>query len=59
MQYMKLQRMQRVRHELMTGVEVTSVTDVALKWGFAQLGQFAVDYRAAFREKPSDTLHKR
>lgn len=59
MQYVKSQRMQRVRHELMSGIDITSVTDVALKWGFSHLGQFAVDYRALFGEKPSDTLRKR
>jgi len=33
-----------------------NVTQVALRFGFRELGRFAVDYRAAFGESPSDTL---
>ena len=34
------------------------ITDVANKWGFWHLGQFAGDYRAWFGELPSQTLKR-
>jgi AraC-like DNA-binding protein len=36
----------------------THVTDVALRYGFHQLGRFAVDYRRTFHEPPSQTLRR-
>ncbi|MDA4848554.1 helix-turn-helix transcriptional regulator [Hoeflea poritis] len=33
-----------------------TVTDVALKWGFSNLGRFAAQYEAKFHEKPSQTV---
>ncbi|MDR8071912.1 AraC family transcriptional regulator [Burkholderia cenocepacia] len=59
MQYVKNLRLQRVREELLDSTTARSVTDVALRWGFSQLGQFAADYRTKFGEKPSDTLRRR
>jgi len=37
---------------------VTRVTDVAHRWGFWHMGQFAADYRRQFGELPSDTLQR-
>jgi AraC-like DNA-binding protein len=34
------------------------ITDIANKWGFRHLGQFAGDYRAWFGELPSQTLNR-
>jgi AraC-like DNA-binding protein len=34
------------------------VTDVALRWGFLELGRFSVQYRQRFGEAPSETLKK-
>jgi len=36
----------------------TKVSDVAKRWGFWHMGQFAVDYRKQFGEKPSQTLNR-
>lgn len=33
----------------------STVTDIALKWGFSNLGRFAMQYGERFGEKPSDT----
>jgi transcriptional regulator GlxA family with amidase domain len=33
-----------------------TVTDVAVRFGFFELGRFAATYRRAFGESPSDTL---
>ena len=35
-----------------------NVTQVALRFGFRELGRFAVDYRAVFGESPSETLRR-
>ena len=35
-----------------------TVTDAAMRFGFRELGRFAVDYRAAFGESPSETLRR-
>jgi transcriptional regulator GlxA family with amidase domain len=35
-----------------------TVTQVAMRFGFRELGRFAVDYRAMFGESPSQTLRR-
>ena len=35
-----------------------NVTQVALRFGFRELGRFAVDYREVFGESPSETLRR-
>ena len=52
----RLVRLHRARRLLAAGGRSTSVTEVALRCGFDQLGRFAVDYGRLFGEKPSDTL---
>lgn len=50
-------RMERARHDLLAAdPTVTSVTDVAARWGFFHLGRFAQTYRAMYQELPSQTL---
>lgn len=56
MRYVRDQRFDRARRELMGGAPDATVTQVALRWGFAHLGRFAVEYRRRFGESPSDTL---
>jgi AraC-like DNA-binding protein len=34
------------------------VHDVATRWGFWNLGEFAADYRRQFGELPSETLRR-
>jgi transcriptional regulator GlxA family with amidase domain len=56
MRFLREQKLQSVRNELLNPTGQTSVTDCALKWGFNHLGRFSSYYLKRFGEKPSDTL---
>jgi AraC-like DNA-binding protein len=58
MKFLREQRMARVMEELSQPVEKTTVTEVALKWGFCHLSRFSSYYSARFGERPSDTLSR-
>ncbi len=59
MEHLRTLRLDRARAELnLPRDEATSVTTVALRWGFGHLGQFAADYKARFGELPSSTLRR-
>jgi AraC-like DNA-binding protein len=48
--------MTAAREELASPGATTTVTDVALKWGFNHLGRFSGFYVRQFGEAPSETL---
>ncbi len=55
--YLHLRRMHLARRALLSGTcETTKVTNVAMQFGFWELGRFAVAYRRLFGESPSATL---
>ena len=55
--YMRAKRLESVRRALRDrSTPRLTVTDVAVHYGFYQLGRFAAEYRKAFGEVPSDTL---
>jgi AraC family ethanolamine operon transcriptional activator len=57
--YLTRRRCTAARAELREADPATvSVTDIATKYGFWQLGRFAREYRQLFGERPSDTLGK-
>jgi len=58
MRYLRNHRLQRAREELLGRVH-GSVSEIALRWGFAHLGRFAIDYRKRFGESPSATRARR
>lgn len=60
MAYVRERRLERVRAELADALpsEGVTVTDVAERWGFTHLGNFAVTYRKRFGESPSKTLRR-
>jgi AraC family transcriptional regulator, ethanolamine operon transcriptional activator len=58
--YMKARRLNGVRNDLCRELEPSmKIADIANKWGFWHLGQFAKDYRSWFRELPSDTFERK
>jgi AraC-like DNA-binding protein len=59
MRYVKLRRLARVHGALRDAAPgSTTVTRVALDWGFEHLSQFARDYRGVYGETPSATLRR-
>jgi AraC-like DNA-binding protein len=53
--YLRELRLEAAQAELSSPLNILSVKDVALKWGFTHMGHFAARYRAAFGETPSET----
>lgn len=56
--HIKAMRLSRARKDLIQADETTSVTGVAVRWGFFELGRFSVQYRQRFEESPSETLRQ-
>ena len=57
--YLRLLRLNGVRRDLLiSNNKKDRVVDVALNWGFIELGRFAREYRQLFQELPSATLKK-
>ncbi|APR03957.1 AraC-type DNA-binding protein [Thauera chlorobenzoica] len=58
MAFLREQRLLRVRAALEAAGPGSTVTDIALRWGFGNLGRFAADYRRRFGEAPAKTLRQ-
>lgn len=58
MRYLRDVRLERVRQDLLDPSQPRSVTQIATRWGFYQLGRMASDYRKRFAEGPRDTLQR-
>ena len=57
MVFLRRRRLEAARRDLSAAVPgEVSVTTVAMRYGFAHLGRFAVDFRRCFGESPSETL---
>ena len=55
--YLRLRRLAGVRRELVRATrDARKIHEVAGRWGFWHMGQFARDYRLQFGELPSETL---
>lgn len=54
--YLTLRRLAAVRRELLRREPGTSVTELAMRWGFFHLGRFGQEYKALFGETPSQTV---
>lgn len=56
--YLKSRRLVEVRRELIQALpSEQKVSEIASRWGFWHMSQFATDYRRFFGELPSDTLN--
>ena len=58
MRYLLHCRLDRVRTDLLDASSSASVTDIALRWGFGNLGDFAARYRERFGELPRQSLRR-
>jgi AraC-like DNA-binding protein len=55
--FLRWNRLNGMHRELRhRGVTTASVTEIANRWGFTELGRTAVEYRRSFLESPSETL---
>lgn len=55
LRYVIKTRLQYVHRELMQGDPEESIEDIALRWGFTHMGDFAMRYRKLFGHPPSET----
>ncbi|MDD7964017.1 AraC family transcriptional regulator [Actinomycetospora lemnae] len=58
MAYLRGQRLEAAREDLLTAEPGEGVAAIAMRHGFAHLGRFAAAYRARFGEAPSTTLRR-
>lgn len=57
--YLHALRLNGVRQALLASNSPSqTVTEIAMHFGFRELGRFAADYREAFGESPSQTLRR-
>jgi len=56
-QYLRYTRLNGVRRTLKNAGGDEKIGDIAAKWGFWHLSQFAKDYKIVFEELPKDTLN--
>lgn len=57
--HLRMLRLSRARRALLSAnCKATTVTAIAMCFGFAELGRFSVEYRKVFGESPSQTLHR-
>jgi len=55
--HLRMLRLSEARRALLSAdCELTTVTEVAMCFGFVELGRFSVEYRRIFGESPSQTL---
>ncbi len=56
MAFLRDRRLRQAHRDLCAGDDRTSVTEIAVRWGFTHLGRFSVQYREAFGCMPRETL---
>jgi AraC family transcriptional regulator, ethanolamine operon transcriptional activator len=55
--FLKAQRLNAVRREILNAGEHALIGDLAADWGFWHFSQFSCDYKRLFGETPSETAH--
>ena len=58
MAHLTRMRLSAARDELQHGADGGTISEVALRCGFAHIGRFASEYRKAFGERPSVTVRR-
>ncbi|MCI4645648.1 MAG: AraC family transcriptional regulator [Hyphomonadaceae bacterium] len=58
MKFLRDIRLAKVHEDLMSAGPNVTVTELAMKWGFSQLGRFSGGYKAMFGKTPSETLQE-
>lgn len=58
LEFLRALRLSEARQTLASGGSATTVTEVATRFGFHELGRFAGEYRDRFGESPSETLRR-
>jgi AraC family transcriptional regulator, ethanolamine operon transcriptional activator len=58
-EWLRMERLNRARKDLLRGSATATVTQTATRWGFFHFGRFSQYYRELFGEKPSETLARR
>jgi AraC family ethanolamine operon transcriptional activator len=56
--FLRLQRLHGVSRALARALPMATITDIAMSFGFFDIGRFASDYRRLFGERPSETLRR-
>lgn len=56
--YIRNRRLDGVRTALLEAAAPTTVSELAMDWGFTHLGRFSAEYRRRFDELPSETLRR-
>jgi transcriptional regulator GlxA family with amidase domain len=56
--YMRLRRMANARRTLCAPAPGDTVTGIATRFGFTELGKFSQAYRTVYGERPIDTLNR-
>lgn len=56
MAYLRSIRLAAARHDLVMPDNVSSISEVAYRWGFVHLGRFSALYRMTYGELPSETI---
>jgi AraC-like DNA-binding protein len=58
--HLRMLRLSNARRALLSADgTLATVTEIAMSFGFAELGRFSVEYKKAFGESPSQTLYRR
>ena len=56
--HLRMLRLSSARRALLSADgRLVNVTEIAMSFGFAELGRFSVEYKKAFGESPSQTLY--
>ena len=58
LRHLQVLRLNEVRQALLSGSETSTVTEVALRFGFSELGRLAVQYKSLFGESPSESRRR-